>query len=176
MGRGSERGGNPRRQALGQRHVLWTVRSAGVRVAEAQRSQHFVVADDRDDERGGGCQLALQLSGGAPGGAVVVAVDPGAQRRLARSHDECDRAGEVVAPDAMGGDQRAHVAGQVASTMRRGDAAKRAGAGHVNKAEVGEPWERVPSRAIDRALICPASGSWHLRLRVATTLPIHPRM
>ena len=68
MGRGSERGGNPRRQAFGQRHVLRAVRSAGVRVAEAHRAQHFVVADDRDDERGGGRQLALQSGGGAPVG------------------------------------------------------------------------------------------------------------
>ena len=50
--------------------------------------------------------------------------------------------------------------------MRRGDAAKRARRGHVNKAEVREPWERVPSRAIDRALICPTSGSWHPFSRV----------
>ena len=146
--------------------MLRTVRSAGVRVAEAHRAQYFVVADDRDDERGGGRQLALQLGGGTAI-AVVVAVDLGAQRRLARSHDERDRAGEVVAPDAMGGDQRAHVAGQVASPMRRGDAAKRAGGRDVDQAEVGEPWERVPSRAIERALMCGASGSWQ-------PLPIHP--
>ena len=169
MGRGIERGGNPRRQTFGQRHVLRTVRSAGVRVAEAQRSQYFVVVDDRDDERGTGCQLALQLGGSAAIGTVVVAVDPGAQRRLARSHDERDGAGEVVAPDAMGGDQRAHVAGQVPSTVRRGDAAKRARRGHVNKAEIGQPWERLPSRAIDRALICSASGSWQVRLRYLFT-------
>jgi len=167
MGRGSQRGGNPRRQAFRQRHVLRAVRSAGVRVAEAHRAQHLVVSDDRNHERRGRRQLSLQSGGGAPI-AVVIAVDFGALRRLARSHDERDRAGEVVAPDAMGGDQRAHVAGQVASSMRRRDAAKRAGGRDVDKAEVGEPWERVPSRAIDRALVCRVSGSWQLRL------PIHP--
>ena len=60
----------------------------------------------------------------------------------------------------MGGDQRAHVAGEVASAMRRGDAAKRAGGRDVDKAEVGEPWERVPSRAIERALMCRVSGQF----------------
>jgi hypothetical protein len=158
MGCGCECGGNPHRQALGRRHVLWTVRSAGMRVAEAQCAQHLVAADDRDDERGRGRQFPVQSGGGAAAGTVVVTVDPGAQRRLARSHDERDGAGEVVAPDAGAGDQRTHVAGELTDTMRGSDAAKCARGGNMDKTEVREPGEGLPSRALERALMCHVCG------------------
>ena len=41
--------------------------------------------------------------------------------------------------------------------MGGGDAAKRARRRDVDKAEVGEPWERVASCTIERALICQAT-------------------
>jgi hypothetical protein len=139
---GGQRRGNPCREALGQRHVLRAVRPAGVRVAKAQRAKHLVINHDRDDEGGRRGQPALQRGRGAAAHAVVVCVNTGTERRLARSHDERGGAGKVVAPDGTGTDHRAHVAGELAGAMTGGDAAKRPRRGDMDEVEVGEARKR----------------------------------
>jgi hypothetical protein len=145
--------GNPRREPLGQRHVLRAVRAAGVRVAKAQRAKHLMVGHDRDDERGGRRQLALKRGRRAAAHAVVVSVDSGTERWLARSHDGRGGAGEVVTPNGTRADHGAHVASEVTRTVAGGDAAKRPRRGEVDEIEVGEARKRR-ARGATRASMC----------------------
>ena len=136
--------------------MLRAVRPAGVRVAEAQRAQYLAVADDRDDQRRGRRQFLLKPGGGAAMRAVVVAVDLAAERRLFRAHDKGDGARKIVATNAVGADEGAHVAGEQPRAVGGRDAAKRAGGGgaDVNKAEISEARERSPGRALERTPMC----------------------
>ena len=132
----------PRREPLGQRHVLGAVRPAGVRVAKAQRAEHLIVGHDRNDKGRGRRELALKRCHRAAAHAVVVSVDTGTKCRLARPHDEGGGAGEIVTADGTGADHRAHVACKVARTMAGGDTAKRPRGGEVDEVEVGETRKR----------------------------------
>jgi len=149
MGSGAERRGNPRRQTLGKRHVLRAVRSPGVSVAEAQRAQHFTVADDRDDERGRRRQSLLQSGACTAIDAIIVTIDLPAKRRLAGADDRRDGARQVVAPDPGRRSERAHVTGERRAAVHRRDAAERARLCDVDEAEIGEAGERSSHRAID---------------------------
>ena len=73
---------------------------------------------------------------------VVVSVNTTTERRFARAHDERGGAGKVVAPDGTGADHRAHVAGELAGAMTRGNAAERTRCGDVDEIEVGEARDR----------------------------------
>jgi hypothetical protein len=143
---------NPCRQALGQRHVLRAVRPAGVRVAEAQRPNHLVVAHDRNDERRRRGESALQHCRRAAARALIVAVNAAAQRGLARAHDGSGSAGEVVAPDRPRADHGAHLAGEFARAVPGGDAPERSWRGDVYEVEVGETGKRPPRREIGAPL------------------------
>jgi hypothetical protein len=141
-GGGRQRGGNPRREPLGQPHVLRAVRSTRIRVAKAQRAKHLMVGHDRDDEGGRRRQPALKRCRRAAAHAVVVSVNTGTERRFARAHNGRGGTGQIVTPDGTGADHRAHVPSEVTRTVARGDAAKRPRCGDVDEIEVGEARKR----------------------------------
>lgn len=127
------------------------VRSAGLRVAEAQRADDVAVAQDRDNEGGGWCELPLQLRQRAAPAGVFFRIDRGPQARLARPHDERDGAGEVIAPDRASGNQRAHLARNLAGAVRGRHTSKRAGGDDVHEIEIGKARQRFACGAIDHA-------------------------
>lgn len=126
------------------------VRSSGVRVTEAEGADDGTVAHDRDDESGCRREFAMQLRNRTAGGAVAVGVNRRSKRGPAGSHDRGYRADQVVAPDAVSGDEHAHVAREVGGAVCAGNAAQRARSGEVKEAEISQTGKRVAQAAFER--------------------------
>jgi hypothetical protein len=152
---GGERRGNPRRQPFGRRHVLRAVRTAGLRVAKAQRPQHHALVHDRNHQRGLWRELLLEPRDGAPARRIVV-VDAASQRGFPRSRHEGNRARQVVAANRVSGDEASHVASELTRAMRRADAPQRAVGRDVDEAEISETGKGFAGFSIEHSHVTSA--------------------
>ena len=137
-GPGDERFGDARGQALSGRDVTRRIGTARVRVAEAERSERPPLVDDRNDERRGRVEAAMELGDAAGPRRVRVGMDVGSQRRAPGAYDVRDGARAIVRADPMRLDQFADGARALARGMRAGDTSDRPAADEMNETEICE--------------------------------------
>ena len=153
MACGDQHGGDPRGQAFSQRNMMRRVRSARVRVAEAQGAEHDPVGDQWDDERRLGGEFLVDACRCAPLCADgVVEAEARAQHRFRCSDDTGNGARKIVAADRAGRHQRAHIRAELPGAMGGRDAAQRARGDDMHEVEVRETRECAAGSSVDHAL------------------------